>query len=62
VCPIGEFRGACGACSELRLDSECSSFSDSVCKKCTGLPANSRFTGPGVCAIDFSFFFISSRV
>ena len=54
-CPVGEFRGVCGACTDLRQKAECSSFSDAKCKLCSGLPANARFTGPGVCAADAYF-------
>ena len=47
LCPIGQYRGACGTCQ----GAECNSFSDSKCIICTGPPAYARFTGPGVCIL-----------
>ncbi len=48
LCPIGQFRGACGTCTVFGKGAECIAFSDSLCTKCTSLPSNAQFTGPGV--------------
>jgi cysteine-rich repeat protein len=47
-CPLGHFRGLCGACAEIQSGAVCSDFLDGQCKVCTGLAANAIFSGPGV--------------
>ncbi len=49
ACPVGQFRGACGACADAAPGAGgCLEVSDGQCRPCTGLAANARFSGPGV--------------